>query len=1517
MLIYIIHSDRIFKFRLPNKVSGSYILKDVDLKGVNRNLINVSANATKWIISSSGDTKIIQNNSIIPSIELIQYRFYQLLVNNSENVLLYITPSNDHNYLPKQLVNKDSSSKVSVILGSGSQCDIICTNYGLGEKQFELIREKGIWFFRNLNTKIPIYVSNLRKDSSKLHNFDLIFCNGIKILICGNILLFSDPFNRIVFSTPIIINAPFEMLIEKTVNKNNNLSEFYDKNEYYYKSPIFRKKISTYEFEILPPNPKELKDSSSLLMSVIPSGLMGISTIVSTYYTIRNYKSGESNRETLITSLIMCVVMLITSVLWPFIEKFASTIRRFVVNRARVFTYHKYLKRKRKELDLAINEQKMALEFNNVSNEECYEAVKKKTSLLFSRNYGQDLFLCVRLGKGEVPFDSSCSYKKIESIENTEKLLDDLEKTLREYRVIKDAPFSFSFFNKNVAFINELGNYSNFMESIFLQLLCLHDYHSLKLVVLSSGFSSVLDNLKLTRHCWNEDESFRYYANNIHDAEKISSELVRIYNRRVDNTDEHQKLSALPYYLIISDDINIYRNLKIVDNVLNSAKNSNFSLLVFVRKIAEAPDECRTFVNFNDVEGTVFNSEMEEKNTLTFKPSYLNNINFEEFILNISDIPVSSVTDKVSSLPDKIGFLEMYGVGNVLQLNSLERWKNPSIINSLSVPVGIDSSHNLVSLDLHEKYHGPHGLVAGMTGSGKSEFIVTYILSLAVNYSPNEVQFVLIDYKGGGLAGAFENRKTGIKLPHLVGTITNLDKSSMNRTLVSIQSELHRRQKVFNQAKEQLNIATIDIYKYQKLVREGSLKEPLSHLFIISDEFAELKDQQPDFMDQLVSAARIGRSLGVHLILATQKPSGVVDDQIWSNSKFKVCCKVQTSDDSNDMINRPDAAYIKESGRFYLQVGYDEIFVLGQSAYTGTQYKPTDSVSVSLSDSIEFLDNTGNVVITTKKETKKEEITDLGEELGNVLKYVIDCAKTIDFKNRQLWLDNVPDFLTYSSLVQKYPFKADKYYMKPLIGEYDDPAHQKQGPVFLDITSKGNTWISGMYGSGKTTLLSTIIYSLMITHSSQEFNVFILDLLAESLKVFSKAPQVAEFISSGDIESINKLFHYIEREIEHRRRYYADNGGSFNASIANGTAIFPTIIIIINGMDIFMEDFSDIYDQLFLSLIRDCNRFGIIFIITSTGFISSQIDRCFSSKIALRYLDTSEYETLFTNSKKLVPKSNPGRGLIELDEVYEFQSSIIAPIDKLEDYISYAVSQITKVMPKARGIPKMPQIVTYEYISNYIGTLSSVPVGVELDSNCIFTYDFTEIINIIIYTDQNNLVSFENGLLKIISSLNNVKVITLDGTGLVQQIEGVQVYNSNFIKIVKSLYLTIKKKFSTDPLSEKIVFVFSDYQKINNYLNKCKKEDNTVKTLDDLLMVSIGAENYKFIISLQSDYNEFNAKGWADYVNLTNGILLNTPPDSQTILDVDSAYEEIKYRKDTSIVVKETKRVFIKNIRGV
>ncbi|EGJ43234.1 FtsK/SpoIIIE domain-containing protein [Streptococcus sanguinis] len=241
--------------------------------------------------------------------------------------------------------------------------------------------------------------------------------------------------------------------------------------------------------------------------------------------------------------------------------------------------------------------------------------------------------------------------------------------------------------------------------------------------------------------------------------------------------------------------------------------------------------------------------------------------------------PLNHLQNLKSSIPDTVTFMEMYGAETFSDLQVLQKWQQNAPYKSLAVPIGLRGKEDLVYLNLHEKAHGPHGLIAGTTGSGKSETIQSYILSLAVNFHPHDVAFLLIDYKGGGMANLFKN------LPHLLGTITNLDGAQSMRALASINAEIHRRERLFRE------FEVNHINQYQKKFKNGEATEPLPHLFLISDEFAELKVNQPDFIKELVSIARVGRSLGVHLILATQKPSGVVDDQIWSNSRFKLALK--------------------------------------------------------------------------------------------------------------------------------------------------------------------------------------------------------------------------------------------------------------------------------------------------------------------------------------------------------------------------------------------------------------------------------------------------------------------------------------------------------------------------------------------------------------------------------------------------------------------------------------------------
>lgn len=405
------------------------------------------------------------------------------------------------------------------------------------------------------------------------------------------------------------------------------------------------------------------------------------------------------------------------------------------------------------------------------------------------------------------------------------------------------------------------------------------------------------------------------------------------------------------------------------------------------------------------------------------------------------------------------------------------------------MPLGLRGKDDIVQLNLHEKAHGPHGLVAGTTGSGKSEIIQSYIISLGVNFHPYEVAFLLIDYKGGGMANLFKN------MPHLLGTITNLDGAQSMRALASIKAELQKRQRLFGE--HDVN----HINQYQKLYKQGKATEPMPHLFLISDEFAELKSEQPEFMKELVSTARIGRSLGIHLILATQKPSGVVDDQIWSNSKFKLALKVQNASDSNEILKTPDAAEITLPGRSYLQVGNNEIYELFQSAWSGADYVPDKESTDYIDTTIYAINDLGQYDILTEDLSgldKKDDLTKLPSELDAVIDHIHEYteASGIEALPRP-WLPPLEEQIFLPELHQVITdelWSGEKQPLQATIGFLDIPQMQAQEPLTIDLAKDGHLAVFSSPGYGKSTFLQTITMDLARQHNPERLHIYLLDL---------------------------------------------------------------------------------------------------------------------------------------------------------------------------------------------------------------------------------------------------------------------------------------------------------------------------------------------------------------------------------------------------------------------------------------
>ena len=800
---------------------------------------------------------------------------------------------------------------IDIIIGRESVCDIQYVNH-LVSREHAILRHVGDKFFIfDKNSKNGVYVNGKPVQSAELALGDVVYIMGLCIII-GSGYIIMNKADKCRITTQRVVG----------LNNKNNLTYLVptgNENCLYDRKPRKKYKLDKKVIEIeMPPMP--------LPSTKIPLFLrLGNTTLMGGQALLRgNYISAVS------------------SLLFPTLTQGFTEKDRKEYEAKRVDLYRKYLKSKEVEIASEIQYEESFFNYIFPSLYETLGFVNNKNRL-WERRKTDDDFLTVRLGTGTIPMFAEKKYSDKKFEMEPDFLQDEMYALAERPSLLHNVSVTVSLQQDWIFGI--LGSQSNVLRMVIQMIAHIavtHAYDDVKMVILApETMKNELSFTKYLRHFWDNERSVRFCATNSSDVQFISKyfrdkDVFKQDNANKSfNTDKNN-----PAYIIFALDKNLFEQSEIFKELLRGEKYQGASLIAAFENV---PKECSKLIDLRS-NNMLIDLNNSESRDVALAIDTVDSEYFKKSMSRLSKINLLLDGEKSYLLPSMITFLEMYGVGKVEHLNPLSRWESNNPVKSLAVPIGVSTDGNLFNLDLHEKYQGPHGLVAGMTGSGKSEFIITYILSMAVNFSPDEVAFVLIDYKGGGLADAFVDPKRGIHLPHVVATITNLDGAAIQRSLISIQSELSRRQELFKRAKSETGEGTMDIYDYQRLYRNKRVTEPMPHLFIISDEFAELKKQQPEFMDALISAARIGRSLGVHLILATQKPGGVVNDQIWSNTKFRACLKVQDRSDSMEMLKRPEAAELKQTGRFYLQVGYNEFFALGQSAWCGAEYFPREKI---------------------------------------------------------------------------------------------------------------------------------------------------------------------------------------------------------------------------------------------------------------------------------------------------------------------------------------------------------------------------------------------------------------------------------------------------------------------------------------------------------------------------------------------------------------------------------------------
>lgn len=1038
-------------------------------------------------------------------------------------------------------------------------------------------------------------------------------------------------------------------------------------------------------------------------------------------------------------------------------------------------TYQDYLLDTAGTINRLRTSQQKALTYNFPTIETLSSWMHHYNSRLYERMMVHEDFLAVSLGHGTVPASYQLDYDvkagRVRSDE--EKRVE--EQIVKPFRVLHDAPIPVALRQATLGLAGPDAVLRTSLQTILFQIASLHSYHDVQ-------FVAVLNEQEYQAH-WHEWRwlphfqlsgiNLRGLVYNSQTRDMVLNSVYQLLVQRRQAVQEHTMKDGDLFkpHLVLAIQDETWLNGHNLNEFLNEDLSPYEVTVIWAKETANAlPETVTTLVEYRSSKLATLVNQDHVYQDLDFEPNPApQKYSMDDSIKRLANL--NHIEVEKNSIPDSITFLDLYGVKHVEELNVLKRWAQADTSKTLAVPLGMRGKDDIVDLNLHERAHGPHGLIAGTTGSGKSELLQSYILSLAVNFAPEDVGFLPIDYKGGGMANLFA------KLPHLMGMITNLDGAATDRALKSIHAELQRRQRYFRE------FGVNNINGYTKLYKEGKQHpddqqyphEPLPHLFLISDEFAELKANEPDFMDELVSTARIGRSLGVHLILATQKPSGVVNDQIWSNSRFKIALKVSEPADSKEIIHTPDAATITQVGRAYLQVGNNEIYELFQSAYSSADYEPDDDGANQVDNRIWLINHLGQAELLTR---------DLSEDDGGSvndgqtqLEAVVDeIAKDTEEAQAKIpmkpWLPPLKESLAGPDINWQESWTTDRTLTVPF-GELDIPSHQEQKQLDFDLAKFNPTLIVGSAGYGKSVALQTIITNLAKANNPEQVQFYLLDFGTNGLLPLVGLPHVGDIAGFDNLEKLGKLLKKLSKLVDDRKATFQDKSVSNLAQYEELTGeSLPVTVVAIDAYDTVVEndDQRNGIDLVITKLLREGQALGIYTIMTANRYNSFRvrITSNITTRIGLYMVDDNAPRDML-GREVLKQSPIPGRGQLEVDgEMLAFQVytpsehddslKIVQDLRQLGKDMNESwqgkVPEKVAMLPreimadKAFSDQRVLNLLNHRNILLGYDKESAEPVGVDLTENGFFT----------IFSD--NYVQDERILATVKRSFNQLKGVT-------------------------------------------------------------------------------------------------------------------------------------------------------------
>lgn len=863
--------------------------------------------------------------------------------------------------------------------------------------------------------------------------------------------------------------------------------------------------------------------------------------------------------------MIMMIPMQLVGVVTAIISYYSQKKKYDKNSNDREEKYKDYLAEAEVELEEIAQNQRKALWQANPAGATCMDIVRDQKGILWSKDMQSKDFLEIPLGVGQADLSCPINVHRPGRFDNDVSSLSLQAVALADrYKQIQGVPITFSLLqNNSIAVVGNREHRTAMLQQMLISLSTLHTPEDLKIaIVYSKDEEQDWSSFRFLPHVWDSNKTTRLLADTDADIESLLNYFADLADSRQREAEEYHASLPAPFYILV------ITNPKYLSRITNAGRLLPHSpakgITTLIATGGSIPSGCRHIIEVQlDSKGALQGNAYptsDRNNTTQFCPTPLPCKDVEDIVRAMAPIRLRAGKEG-KGMPSFISLFKGRKITTTRDMRIEDAWQHFKAVDSMAVSLGVGSDGKEVIFDIHEKRDGPMGLVAGTTRAGKTELLQTWIIQMASKFSPEEVNFVLFDFKGTSLIDPLK------ALPHLVGEISNTGPNDSGqdfelRYCTALNSEIIRRQKLLSLT------GSTNILDYQRKYHNHQVAEPMPFLMIILDEFARIKETHPDFIKLANSLYATGGSLGMYVILSTQNPASAISSEIRANSAFQLCARVADNQDSREMIGVPDAAHLpKIPGRAFLRVRAQGTLQCFQSYYAGAAYDAETHRSENAMPTA-LIEVNGNALPV---KTEKPDFT----ELEAAVEHICQTAKSMRIPDaHKVWLPPLEKTISIYDILKIKPGEETLRTKAPtgltaVVGCTDNPARQVYYNTELNFAQYGSAVICGGPTSGKTTFLLSAAISLIHQYSPERVRMYFIDGGSGVLKSMERFPHTARTLSTHmQPEDCAKIITRLQNEVKVRQQKLAARSVQDITSYRKLTSVeaIPDILLTIDDI---------------------------------------------------------------------------------------------------------------------------------------------------------------------------------------------------------------------------------------------------------------------------------------------------------------------------------------------------------------